>query len=170
MDVARLLSGDVSAMLVDPGKLNLKQQLHNYFYNIISVGLCLVKLYIMAFTSDLKYAGSDGQHNVEVRIKGMSQHRPLYNRPGDDYKRNKGDFWEYSFSDFGFTDSCIQIGDFRYIEITEGGNDGWNIASIVTLVEDSSGGVQVVTTDIGVNRWIDGDGKQEHRRFRLTGV
>jgi len=120
----------------------------------------------MAFTSGLKYAGADRSHNIEINVKGTARHLPLYNLPGDDYKRNKGDLWIYDFSQFGF--GCVKIQDIDYVEITEGSNDGWNIASIVTLVEGARGGTQALTADLSVNRWVDGNGEPSERYFKLT--
>lgn len=54
------------------------------------------------------------------------------------------------------------------MSIIAGNNDSWNIDSIVTLVKDSGNGIQVLTQNLDVNRWIDGDGHHTHRRFELT--
>ena len=86
----------------------------------------------------------------------------LYDRPGDDYLRNKGDLWELSLS------GCVRLSEIHSVSIVEDGNDGWNIESIVTLVGDPTNKVQVLTQNFHVNRWIDGDGPSSHRRFALT--
>ena len=83
-------------------------------------------------------------------------------------QKNKGDLWKIDFSDFGFTDGCITIGEISGVSIVENGNDGWNIDSIVTLVKDDDGGVEVLTQDLDVFRWIDGDDLPQYRRFDLT--
>ena len=72
-------------------------------------------------------------------------------------QKNKGDLWKIDFSDFGFTDGCITIGEISGVSIVENGNDGWNIDSIVTLVKDDECGVEVLTLDLDVFRWVDGD-------------
>lgn len=123
----------------------------------------------MAFTSGVAHAGSDNGHSVQVRLSGgQTRHVRLYDRPGDDMLAHKGDLWKISFSSFGFSDSCIQIGEIQQVAITERSNDGWNIESIVTLVKDSSGGVQTLTQDLDVYRWIDGNDHYSHRRLDLT--
>ena len=129
---------------------------------------CLTKLYIMAFTSGIRNAGSDAGHTVEVLASGHVRNVRLYDRPGNDMLAHKGDLWKINFSDFHFTDSCIRIDEIRRVSIIESSNDGWNIDSIVTLVKDSYGGIQVLTQDLDVNRWIDGNGHHSHRRFELT--
>ncbi|MCG8623624.1 MAG: hypothetical protein MJE68_16730 [Proteobacteria bacterium] len=96
----------------------------------------------MAFTSGVDDAGSDTSHIIEVQTIGQVRNLVLYDRPGDDMQKNKGDLWKINFSDFSFTDGCITIGEISGASIVENnGNDGWNIDSIVTLVKDDDGGV-----------------------------
>ena len=122
----------------------------------------------MAFTSGVDDAGSDTSHIIEVQTIGQVRNLVLYDRPGDDMQKNKGDLWKINFSDFGFTDGCITIDEISGASIVENGNDGWNIDSIVTLVKDDDGGVEVLTQDLDVFRWIDGDDLPQYRRFDLT--
>lgn len=81
---------------------------------------------------------------------------------------DKGDLWQINFSDFHFHDRCITFHEIRRVSIVERNDDGWNIHSIVTLVRDSGNGVQVLTQDLDVYRWIDGNDHHSHRRFELT--
>ena len=129
---------------------------------------CLRSLYIMAFTSGHVHGGSDTSHAVEMRVNGVTRKRVLYDRPGDDMFNHKGDLWKINFSHFGFTDRCIRLSEIDALYIVENNDDGWNIVSVATFVEDVHGGVQVLTQDLEVNRWIDGDGLPSHRRFKLT--
>ena len=123
----------------------------------------------MAFTSGVEYAESDTSHSVEVQITNGEVHNiQLYDRPGDDYALHKGDLWKIDFSTFGFTVRCIRLSEIQQVSIVESGNDGWNIDSIVTLVRDSANRAEVVTQDLNVNRWIDGDDANFFRRFDLT--
>ncbi len=120
----------------------------------------------MAFTSTYYEAGTIGTHIVTVRAKSTTKSRQLYRRiRGKVFKRYKGDIWTYQFSDFGFPYSCIKIGDIESVAIDAHSSDGWNIGSIVTLVGDTEGGNGLLTTDFGVNRWVD-TGK--HKHFELT--
>jgi hypothetical protein len=122
----------------------------------------------MAFTSGVDNAGSDTSHIIEVQAMGQVRNLVLYDRPGDDMQKNKGDLWKIDFSDFHFTDGCITIDKISGASIVENGNDGWNIDSIATLVKDNRGGVEVLTQDLDVFRWIDGDDLPQYRRFDLT--
>ena len=123
----------------------------------------------MAFTSGKEHAGSDSDQSVEVQLKnGDTQSKILYNRPGNDMLENKGDLWNIKFSSFGFSDSCIKIGEIKSVAITASSTDGWNIESIATFIEDDAGGIQVLTQDFNVYRWIDKDGDPSHKRFDLT--
>ena len=134
---------------------------------IDSTAECLDKLYIMAFTSGINNAESDAGHAVEILAGGRVRNLRLYNRPGDDYYKHKGDLWKYNIASFNFPNSCLTISNIQQVSIIERSNDGWNIDSIVTLV-GAGGRFQVLTQDLDVNRWIDGDGHHTHRRFELT--
>ena len=122
----------------------------------------------MAFTSDVPAGGSDAGHTVEVQASGEVRNLQLYDRPGDDMLTHKGDLWKINFSDFRFGDQCISLEEIQRVSIIESSNDGWNIDSIVTLVRDSENGIQVLTQNLDVNRWIDGDDHWSRRRFQLT--
>ena len=54
-------------------------------------------------------AGSDTSHIIEVQTIGQVRKLVLYDRPGDDMQKNKGDLWKIDFSDFHFTDGCITM-------------------------------------------------------------
>ena len=122
----------------------------------------------MAFTSGVSNAGSDNHHTVEIQASGEVRNLRMYDRPGNDMLSHKGDLWKINFSDFHFADSCIRIPEIRRVSIIERNNDGWNIDSIVTLVKDTSGGIEVLTQNLDVYRWIDGNTHHSHRRFELT--
>ena len=121
----------------------------------------------MAFTSGLGGAESDTSHSIQIQLNGIVRTVTLYDSPGDDFVANKGDIWTIGLSSFGFSDSCIRIPEIQRVSIIASGNDGWNIATIVTLVSDSSY-YQVLTEDFGVNHWIDGDSYSSQRRFDLN--
>ena len=82
-------------------------------------------------------------------------------------KRNKGDLWKFKFTSFGIR-KCIHRHDIQKIVIKAGGNDGWNIRTIVTLATSAAGYMYPLTMDENVNRWIDGNGPAHQRRFTLT--
>ena len=134
---------------------------------IDSTDACLDKLYIMAFTSGRKNAGSDSDHTIEILAAGYVRNLRLYDRPGNDYSKHKGDLWKYNIASFHFPFSCVTISNIKKVSIIESGNDGWNIDSIVTLV-GADGRFKVLTQDLDVYRWIDGNGHHTHRRFTLT--
>ena len=130
---------------------------------------CLQDLYILAFTSGRKGAGSDKAHEVEVRAAGQTKVIKLPNLPGDDYKKNKGDLWKLTFrGDLKFT-RCVTLRNLDHIAIEAGSNDGWNIDSIVTFVR-AHGSFRLITRNFNAFRWIDGNGPASHRRFKLRNV
>ena len=122
----------------------------------------------MAFTSGVDDADSDTSHIIEVQAIGQVRNLVLYDRPGDDMQKNKGDLWKIDFSDFHFTDGCITISKISGVSIVENGNDGWNIDSIVTMVKDNHGGVEALTQDLDVFYWIDGNDLPKYRHFDLV--
>ena len=94
---------------------------------------CIAYLYIMAFTSGVRRAGSDRDHRIFVRATGMRRSaRFLPDLPDDDYERNKGDLWKLPISFFGDA-GCVKLQDVRSIVLVGGSGDGWNIDSVVTF-------------------------------------
>ena len=134
---------------------------HNYYI----IGSCLANLYVMAFTSGLPSAGSNSRYRIQlvsVQSSGSSVRSiAFYDRPGDDYLSNKGDLWQYSLS------GCLTLSALSSVAIVADGTDGWNIGSVVTLVGDSVGRIQVLTRNFGANFWIDTDNGYD-RPFPLT--
>ena len=102
----------------------------------------------MAFTSGLASAGSDSTYQIHLRYSGNTRVFAFYNRPGDDLQSNKGDLWHFSLS------GCIMLSTISQVSIVADGTDGWNIGSVVTLVRDSVGRIQVLTRNFDANFWI----------------
>ena len=128
---------------------------------------CAQFLYVMAFTSGIGYAGSDDSHYITVILDdGEEEQQKLYDRPGNDMYPNKGDLWKISIQGFGFGQQCITKRCISRVLIQEGGGDGWNIESIVTVLE-YPGRYEILTADFHVNRWIDGDDQEIYKEFAL---
>ena len=87
----------------------------------------------MAFTSGVDHAQSDAGHAVEILADGHVRNLRLYDRPGNDYYRHKGDLWKYNIASFNFPISCLTISNIQQVSIIERSNDGWNIDSSETL-------------------------------------
>ena len=106
----------------------------------------------MAFTSGLPSAGSDSPYQIQLQDSGGSIRTfPFSDRPVDDYQSNKGDLWQFSLS------GCITLSALSRVSIVAAGTDGWNIGSVVTLVGDSVGRIQVLSRNFDANFWIDTD-------------
>ena len=134
------------------------------------VTACLKYLYILAFTSGKVHAGSHDSHEVEVRAAGQTRVLQLPDLLGDDYLENKGDLWKLTFDDDLRFTQCVTLQNLDHIAIEAGGNDGWNIDSIVTYVGAPGHGFRDATIDFNVFRWVDGDGEFSHRRFMLHNI
>lgn len=121
----------------------------------------------MAFTSNRAHAGSDDSPAVQLEARGSSHSVTLYDLPKDDYEPSKGDLWKINFSDFHYT-GCVRADDITGIAILAIGNDGLNIDSIVTFVENYDGKIQIISQDFNVYRWVDNNGAPASKRFDLT--
>ena len=127
-------------------------------------------LHVMAFTSGLSNAESDDSPSISIHLKrGQDKEWRLPNLPGDDMATNKGDLWSLSFSN-SYLRRCITKSDISSVIIRAEGNDGWNIRSIVTVLQyDGYNNYDILSVNFNVNRWIDRDsGDSNHRRFSLT--
>ena len=124
----------------------------------------------MAFTSNLKNAGSDHSPFLTLILKnGETKRVLLYDLPGgNDMFPSKGDLWTFKIDSFKFKQLCIRKKNIAKVTISQGGKDGWNIESVTTVLRSAQDDFTVVTADMGVKRWIDGDDKPEHRSFDLT--
>ena len=68
-----------------------------------------------------------------------------------------GDFWIFNlYTDLGLSDNCITKDDVQSIVIHNGGNDGWKIESVMTTLAVRNQ-YTVVTADIHLNKWVDGN-------------
>ncbi len=123
----------------------------------------------MAFTSNEDDAGSDGKFYVDLQTrKGQTGKARLYNRPGNDYSKNKGDLWAFDLqSDFGFSDCFCYERDVSNITLTPGGTDGWNIQTIFTILKIGNE-YTVLSADVNVNKWLDGDRTADDLYFKLS--
>ena len=125
----------------------------------------------MGFTSGSVHSGSD---NSPYLFVDLYNHEEGYARfpdnPGNDMLKNKGDFWKFSLkSDLKLKKSCITKADINKIVVHNGGNDGWKIESIFTILR-SGWYYTVVTANVGLNKFVDGDpvGKISFHQISLT--
>ena len=157
--------------------LNLNKRLCTYFLflkqpkltmNIFCTG-CATELYLMAFTSTLAYAGTDDLPSLFVKLAGEEKSLAFYNHVGvDDLTKGKGDLWKFQIANFNFiTDTCITKSDITGVTIHNGGDNGWNIESVVTVLH---GGLSfdLLTANMDVNRWIDGNDLPSELKYDLT--
>ena len=123
----------------------------------------------MGFTSGLKNAGSDDSPLIEIDLNNDEQKKVRFpDNPGNDMVKNGEDLWTIPISSFKFKETCIRKGDIRKVAVKEGGNDGWNIESIVTMVSTEGGTLSLLTVDRNINRWIDGNGPTKRRELTLS--
>ena len=129
---------------------------------------CATDLYVMPFTSGISYAGSNYHPYIEIDLKNLEDGEVrFYDNPGNDMLENKGDLWKFAISAFNFQKSCIWKDDIHEVSIKHGGADGWNIKSIITMLRNGSNYV-LLTADMEVNRWVDGDRGSSYNEFTLS--
>ena len=125
----------------------------------------------MGFTSG---SGNSNSRNLPYLFVDLYNHEEgsarFPNNPGKDMRKNKGDFWKFSLKkDLKLTKCCITKADIKKIVVRNGGNDGWKIESIFTILRSGSY-YTVVTADVGLNTIVDGNpkGKKAFRQISLT--
>ena len=120
----------------------------------------------MAFTSDIKNAQSRDLPILSVTV-GEKTGKVAFSGHKKDMTKNKAGIWNFDINDFDFG-TCInkrsQISD---VTIINGGKDGWNIASVVTMV-GAGKQLYVLSSDMNVNRWIDRNEGASRLQFPLT--
>ena len=122
----------------------------------------------MGFTSGLPNAQSDHSPYLQISLKNNEEGTVIFpDNPGDDMVQNKGDLWEINMSSFGFSMTCVTQRDIHSVTIKQGGNDGWIIKSVATMVQSESK-FQILTADMNVNRLIDGNDQSFYRSYTLT--
>ena len=130
---------------------------------------CYTDLYVMAFTSGSRNAGSDDLPYLLVDLFNHEEGAaPFPNRPGNDMLENKGDFWRFNLRrDLKLRKSCIRKADFNTIVIQNGGNDGWKIESIVTILRTGSY-YTVLTANIDFHTFVDGNPSGSRSFHQIT--
>ena len=127
---------------------------------------------MLAFTSGKKDAQSDDLPFVEITLDDSKTHiLRIPDDPNIDHMtKNRGDIWDFPlfFKNGQFEGSCVDRAHIMSVAVKEGGTGGWNIKSIVTFVRTDSGVLQLLTVDLDVYRWIDGNGPSDRREFSLT--
>ena len=102
-----------------------------------------------------------------MRTASETRSVALYDRPGDDYLKNKGDLWKIPISDFLFTDKCITVSELQGVAFIERSTNGWHIDSVVTFLKTGSDYL-LYSEDFDANRWIDSDDDPSRLRFDFT--
>ena len=115
---------------------------------------------MLAFTAGNEHSGSDDSPYLLVDLFNHEEgYAQFPNNPGNDMLKNKGDFWRFSLKkDLKLKKSCITKADINKIVVQNGGNDGWQIGSIFTILR-SGWYYTVVTANVGLNKYVDGNGK-----------
>ena len=133
--------------------------------------ICADNIYVIAFTTHAQHASTVNFPFIRLTLtNGAFRDLRLFDAPGAEFQHGVGDMWQLPISDFGFSGStCVTYDSISQVTIREGGNDGWQIDSIMTVL-DTDGVYQALTLNFRVNRWVDGDDLSFYRSFDLTKV
>ncbi len=141
-------------------------------------GACVQYIYVFAHTSTRHPdAGTDHLHRLELELySGSTYTATLYDIDPDidQNTKGKGDYWKLSIhnTDHGFSipaSTCISLwSDIQAISVVEGGNDGWLIDSIVTVLQGPNGEVRMLSSNLEAHRWIDGNHDEDRKRWNLN--
>lgn len=122
----------------------------------------------MAFTSGDSGANSKDSPYLFIDLYTHEEgYVRFYKRPGN-MVRNKGDVWRWDMKVFKFKKRCITKEMIHKVVIHNGGNDGWKISSVVTILRNGKQ-FAILTADMELNKWIDGNSKHPHQ-LTLTKV
>ena len=128
-------------------------------------------IYVMGFTSDVRNAQSHDLPFLNLTLQtGETGKVKFPNHKGvDDMTKCKGDLWTFKISDFKFQfGTCVRkTSQISNVTILNGGNDGWNIESVVTILHWGSK-YFTLTADMYVNQWIDGNDELSRLQYDLT--
>ena len=126
---------------------------------------CIDEVIVITFTSSIADASSDGDFDLELGVNG-----DLYIADFSTREKSGGNAWKFAISDFyGIPLSCVTKRDIEEITIEEDTNDAWNIQSVLTVLR-AGGDYELVTLEMDVSQWIDGNGRPSKslRRFKLN--
>ena len=117
-----------------------------------------------AFTTGDGAADSGQSPYINMELASGEEGRVrLYNRPGNDFEKNKGDFWDFSMESFGFDEPCITNVSIVHVEIeNDGSGDGWQMETILTTIR-SGDEHDLLTADYYIDKWLDADDISQHK-------
>ena len=121
----------------------------------------------MAFTSGLKNAQSDDLPFLKLTV-GNREGTVAFPGHKGDMTKNKGDLWKFDIRDFELGTCFRKRAQIDKVTIVNGGNDGWNIASVVSTIVRPGKKNYLLSADMDVDRWIDGNGDASRREYDLT--
>ena len=85
---------------------------------------CIERILIYATTSGDFLSGTNGEISINLGYYGHNSTVKLYNRPGNDFERNKGDLWYYNIDQF-YSDICVTVNGIDEVRLIADTTDGW---------------------------------------------
>ena len=132
---------------------------HFEYLFCIGINPCYTMLYVMGFTSGTIGSESNNLPYLIMNLRGTGGKGEirLPNNPGVEMTKYKGDLWRVSISSlFKGRRRCVRKTEVLSVIIRNGGNDGWRINSIVTMLQYGPY-CTLLTGNVDFNRAIDGN-------------
>ncbi|XP_062513897.1 uncharacterized protein LOC134189595 [Corticium candelabrum] len=136
--------------------------------------VCIEKLYAAAMTSPKMWAGSHDQHRFAFSYKtdGPYLNTTEWLLPSSKGPYNliaqKGNIWELNVRQESET-LCIDRCDVKNVSYRENSNDGWHIDTAFTVAAFSDARYRLLSADVNVRQWVDGDRDERSKQFDLNG-
>lgn len=129
---------------------------------------CITSLKISAKTGDVGYAGfhmSKSPHKIVLQLDDRELQGDI---AGPAYRNREFNLVMDLSTDFDAGWDCIKIADIVEVRLEAGGNDGWYLSEITTLVSIGGKPYKKLTSDPLFNRWLDGDEEYPYDATRLV--
>ena len=118
---------------------------------------CIKRVLIYATTSGSFLAGTNGDISINLGYYGRNSTVKLYDRPGNDFERNKGDLWYYNINQF-YSESCVIFSGIDKVQLIADTIDGWIVSDVYVSADlKDSDKYALLAAGYPMESLVDGD-------------